>query len=343
MPDSRPLNDLLKATSRSFYLTLRVLPAPVRSQIGLAYLLARATDTVADTDILPVEQRLAALQKLRERILGQSSSPLNFGDFARQQGSPAEKLLLEKVEDALAALSPFSPADQKLIRDVLATITSGQELDLRRFAGAKNGNIIALKTATELDDYTYRVAGCVGEFWTKICRAHLFPTARLDEKQFIRDGIRFGKGLQLVNILRDLPVDLKNGRCYLPLERLEPLHLVPETVLSPVNEQKFLPLFREYLDKAEAHLAAGWRYTNALPFGQFRVRLACAWPILIGARTIDRLRAVGAAEIQQRVKVSRGEVRGIIFHSLAVCAVPPLWRRLYLPAGKAVASGGDLA
>jgi|GEM_PF-1868043 hypothetical protein len=30
------LNDLLKATSRSFYLTLRVLPARVRRQISLA-------------------------------------------------------------------------------------------------------------------------------------------------------------------------------------------------------------------------------------------------------------------------------------------------------------------
>lgn len=347
------LQALLKATSRSFYLTLRVLPSPVRAQIGLAYLLARTTDTVADTEILPVEQRLAALKKLRERILGQGSAPLNFGEFAQRQGSPAEKLLLEKVEEALAALNGFSAPDQQLIREVLTTITSGQDLDLRRF-GRNDSNtaredarptagIVALKTAAELDDYTYRVAGCVGEFWTKICRAHLFPRARLDEKQFILDGIRFGKGLQLVNILRDLPADLKNGRCYLPLERLEPLHLLPETLLSPVNETKFLPLFREHLDKAEAHLAAGWRYTNTLPFGQVRVRLACAWPVLIGARTIEKLRAAGVMELRERVKVSRGEVKGIIFHSLAVCAVPPLWRRLSPAAGKAVASGGDLA
>ena len=127
------LNDLLQATSRSFYLTLRVLPAAVRPQIGLAYLLARTTDTIADTEIVPVEQRLGALQKFRERILGQSSAPLNFGELAQQQGSPAEKLLLEKVEASLAALQNFSADDQKLIRDVLATITSGQEMDLRRF------------------------------------------------------------------------------------------------------------------------------------------------------------------------------------------------------------------
>ena len=344
------LNDLLKATSRSFYLTLRVLPARVRPQIGLAYLLARTTDTIADTEILPVAQRLDALQKLRERILGRSSAPLNFGELAQSQGSPAEKLLLEKTEAGLAILKTLAPADLELVRTVLTTITSGQELDLRRFgnvaktsASATGQRIVALETAAELDDYTYRVAGCVGEFWTKICRAHLFPNARLDEKQFITDGIRFGKGLQLVNILRDLPVDLKNGRCYLPAERLDEAKLLPETLLSPANEQKFLRLFHEYLDQAEAHLTAGWRYTNTLPFGQFRVRLGCAWPILLGAKTIAKLRAADVTQLQQRVKVSRGEVYGILFGSLLACPLPFAWRKLYSPAAKAVASAGDLA
>src|SRR2546428_10310849 len=108
------LNQLLKETSRSFYLTLRVLPARVRPQIGLAYLLARTTDTIADTEILPVSERLDALQKLRERILGQTSAPLNFGELARQQGSSAEKLLLEKTEDSLALLQTLSSSDLKL-------------------------------------------------------------------------------------------------------------------------------------------------------------------------------------------------------------------------------------
>src|SRR5260370_30724279 len=90
------LGDLLQATSRSFYLTLRVLPARVRPQIGLAYLLARTTDTIADTEILPLDQRLDALEKLRERVLvqnnGQSSAPLNFREFAKQHGSHSQKV-----------------------------------------------------------------------------------------------------------------------------------------------------------------------------------------------------------------------------------------------------------
>jgi farnesyl-diphosphate farnesyltransferase len=335
------LNDLLKATSRSFYLTLRVLPARVRPQIGLAYLLARTTDTIADTEIVPLAERFDALQKLRDRILGRTSLPLNFGELAKQQGAPAEKALLEKVEDSLAQLEKLSSADLKLVREVLATITSGQELDLHRFGSA--GQIITLETAAELDDYTYRVAGCVGEFWTKICRAHIFPDAKLDEQEFLAEGIRFGKGLQLVNILRDLPADLKSGRCYLPAQLLTDAGLHPETLLSPVSAPKFLPLYHSFLDKAEAHLAAGWHYTNTLPFGQVRVRLACAWPVLLGMKTIGKLRAAGVAELQQRVKVSRGEVRGILLRSILAYPVPGMWRNQFTTGRKAVASVTKLA
>ncbi len=127
------LGDLLKATSRSFYLTLNVLPTRVRPQIGLAYLLARTTDTIADTEIVPPGQRYEALQNLRERILGHTSAPLHFDEFVRQQGSPAEKSLLEKVEESLLMLKKFPEADRKLIRDVLALITGAQQMDLHRF------------------------------------------------------------------------------------------------------------------------------------------------------------------------------------------------------------------
>ncbi|MGA2788779.1 MAG: phytoene/squalene synthase family protein [Verrucomicrobiota bacterium] len=340
---SDAFNNLLQQTSRSFYLTLRVLPAAVRPQIGLAYLLARTTDTIADTELVPVEQRLDALKRLRERIQGLSSAPLNFGELAKQQGSPAEGTLLEKIEASLTLLQTLSPADQQLVRTVLNTITGGQELDLRRFAGASAGNIVALETAAQLDDYTYRVAGCVGEFWTKMCRAHLFPKLRLDDAQLLADGVRFGKGLQLVNILRDLPADLKKGRCYLPAEKLEPAGLRPDVLLSPANETKFRPLFHEYLDRAESHLAAGWAYTNTLPLGQFRVRQACAWPILIGMKTIEKLRAGNVLDLQRGVKISRAEVRRILVRSTVAYPLPKAWRKLFFTTGKAVASGGKLA
>ncbi len=230
---SAVLVDLLGEVSRSFHQTLRVLPASVRAQIGLAYLLARTTDTIADTALVPVTQRLLALEALRERILGRTRQPLDFGELARGQGSPAERVLLERCGEAVALLEQFDAADQGRIREVLETITSGQELDLRRFEGASMESIVALATDAELDDYTHRVAGCVGEFWTKMCRAHVFPSAKVDDRFLLVNGVRFGKGLQLVNILRDLPVDLRNGRCYLPGGRLAAAGLSPADLLEP--------------------------------------------------------------------------------------------------------------
>jgi farnesyl-diphosphate farnesyltransferase len=322
--------NLLRQTSRSFYLTLRVLPAAVRPQISLAYLLARTTDTIADTEILPPADRLAALQKLRERILDATTTPLDFGELARQQGLPAERLLLEQVEISLADLQKLSAADRALVCAVLDTITGGQELDLQRFAGATAGNIIALRTDAELDDYTYRVAGCVGEFWTKICRAHVFPNAALDDTKLLAEGIRFGKGLQLVNILRDLPADLRKGRCYLPTEKLSALGLSPKDLLDPANEPKLRPLYSAWLDLAEAHLAAGWNYTNSLPWRCARVRLACAWPILIGAQTLGQLRSANVLDARQRVKVSRRAVRTLILGSLLRYPFPAAWQKQFL-------------
>jgi len=336
------LGNLLKATSRSFYLTLRVLPARVRPQISLAYLLARTADTIADTEIVPLAQRLDALQKLRERILDRSSAPLSFGELARQQTSPAERTLLEKVENSVALLQKLSPADRQRVRSVLDIIAGGQELDLQWFADASAENIIALKSAAELDGYTYRVAGCVGEFWTQLCRAHLFPYAELEDAQLFGDSIRFGKGLQLVNILRDLSVDLRKGRCYLPSLELEQAGLMPSVLLSPVNESRFRPLYRRHLDVAESHLQAGWNYTNALPRGQVRVRLACAWPILIGVRTIDRLRAANVLELRQGIKISRGEVRGILLRSVLLYPLQTAWQRQVVVNRKAIASGEKL-
>jgi farnesyl-diphosphate farnesyltransferase len=324
---------LLKQVSRSFHLTLRALPRVIRPQISLAYLLARATDTVADTALVPVPQRLAALAALRDRLLGRAATMPDFAAFLRDEPAPAagggtdaERALLCRLDEAVAALEAFSAADQERIRAVLETILSGQELDLRRFGGASAERIVALRTDDELDDYTYRVAGCVGEFWTRVCRAHLFPRAPLDEARLLAQGVRFGKGLQLVNVLRDLPADLRQGRCYLPVERLSPLGLQPADLLDNAAWTKLRPFYHECLDRAREHLAAGWDYTNALPRGNARVRLACAWPVLIGVKTLARLRAANPLDAGQRVKISRAEVRGIIVRSVWSLPWPGAWR-----------------
>lgn len=342
------LTKLLRDVSRSFYLTLRVLPRSVRPQIGLAYLLARTSDTIADTEIVSVERRLASLQAVRERIRGLSEAPLDFGELARQQGSPSERVLLENAEKPLRLLGTFAPPDQDRIRKVLDIIVSGQELDLRRFADASVEKIVALQTPEQLDDYTFRVAGCVGEFWTAMIRAHVFASEAVDEAFLLANGVRFGKGLQLVNILRDLPRDLRQGRCYVPADELVTARLKPADLLMPEYEAQFRPVYDRLLGTAEGHLRAGWDYTNALPRSSARVRLACAWPILIGMKTLRLLRERNALDPNERVKISRGEVRTLVLQSLLRHPWPSAWKKMIsfpgegvAAAGKPVASGRD--
>jgi len=327
------LNDLLKATSRSVYLTLRILPRGIRPQIGLAYLLARTTDTIADTEVVPLEQRLGALGFLRDRILEVHHRPVEFQTLAAGQGNPAEKTLLERCEETLQTLDQFNSADQKRIRDLLEIIISGQELDLRRFNLASPESIVALRSAQELDDYTYRVAGCVGEFWTRMCRTYLFPRASLDDEKLLADGVRFGKGLQLVNILRDLPDDLLQGRCYLPEPDLDAAGLSPRELLEPANMKRFQPVYSHYLGVAESHLKAGWNYTNTLPWRCIRTRLGCAWMAIFGIRTLAVLRAGNPLDPTSHRKITRRDVRGIQWRTVLYYPYQPAWRRLFGPTG----------
>lgn len=328
------LGPLLRDTSRSFYLTLRVLPSAIRPQIGLAYLLARTSDTIADTELVPVEQRLAALLSFRDSIRGLKSEAPDFGELARQQGSPAERLLLEQCQTSVSLLGRLQSSDHQLVTTLLEIILSGQELDLRRFATAAPTNLIALGLAQELDDYTYRVAGCVGEFWTRICRAHLFTSDKLDDAFLLTNGVRFGKGLQLVNILRDLPADLRHGRCYLPSQELRTCGLSPEDLLLPGNESRLRPLYNTYLHQAEGNLVAGWAYTNRLPRRSVRVRLACAWPLLIGGQTLGLLRRGNILDAAHPLKVSRSQVKGILWRSVLYYPWPRAWEGLFSSACK---------
>ena len=225
-------------------------------------------------------------------------------------------------------MNSFSETDIKLIREVLITIISGQELDLRRFAGSSPENVKSLQTEADLEDYTYRLAGCVGETWTRLCRADLFPQTYLNDSWLLAQSVRFGRGLHLVSILRDLPSDLRQGSCYLPAERLASCALKPADLLRPGNEPRVRPLYNDYLTKADFHLQAGWAYTNALPRGSFRIRLACAWPILIGQETLKLLWARNVLDCQHRIKVSRTQVKRLMFRSVLLYPWQGAWRRM---------------
>ena len=164
---------ILRSVSRSFYLSIRLLPGKLRDPIALAYLLARATDTIADTAEISAVVRMEELAKLAGLIQGKAEADArnSFAPFAALQKDEAERRLIEALPGCLAWLESMPAADRDDIREVLARINEGQTLDVQRFANPEQ--VTALATAAELDRYTYLVAGCVGEFWTSVCFRHL--------------------------------------------------------------------------------------------------------------------------------------------------------------------------
>lgn len=312
------LGDLLRRVSRSFYLSLAILPRVLRDPIGLAYLLARAADTVADTRLIRRGERLAHLGALRDAYAGRSGDAAAVARAcAPQQALAAERRLLEALPQALERLARLPAADRAQVQTVLETLTSGMIFDLERFPGEDASSVAALETTEELDRYTYLVAGCVGPFWTALHIAHRPRLARWDAAPMSALAVRFGKALQMTNVLRDVPGDLRQGRCYLPARALAALGLSPSDLLDPARSPAARPLLRRLLGLALAHYDAAWAYTLAIPRGEWRMRLACVWPLMIGLETIAALAAhpdpVAAAP---PVKISRTRVRAILARSL---------------------------
>ena len=320
------LGTLLKNVSRSFYLTLRVLPAGLREPIGLAYLLARAADTIADTAILPPAERLDLLLALRASINGASPAHDRTAQriataLSSKQQNPHERALLEALQPALELLDSQTAFDKREIQRVVTTLTQGMEFDLRTFPNESSGKLGALKTTAELENYAYLVAGCVGEFWTVMTCAHQPKLRAWNIPEMSALGVRFGKALQYTNILRDVPGDLRIGRCYIPEDVLRPYGLVPTDLLDPANSARARAALCELAHAALEHYDAARRYTLAIPAQCVRLRLACLWPILIGLPTFSALgRNSQWLDPSKKSKISRTMVKKIMALSIPAVA-----------------------
>ena len=312
-----PLNtlQLLKGVSRSFGLSVRLLPAALRDPVGLAYLLARSTDTIADTSGVPAVRRVALLDSLQHAIHAPQDHPQlshALRDFARQVPDPHEKALLERGQACLDALTRMAEADQAVIRQVLDAIVAGQRWDLLMLDDAQRG----VQTRNEVERYTWQVAGSVGEFWTRMCALHLRDWHAGATAELMQWGANYGKGLQRLNILRDAHRDLHAGRCYFPAEELALLDLDRDRLCAAVRAGdrtvlvRLAPLLAEWQRLTEALLHDGLRYSLALR-GR-RLRLASALPCLIGIRTLTLLRQAETQALLSHVKLPRREVRRLL-------------------------------
>ena len=315
---------LLASVSRSFYLTLKALPKELREPISLAYLLARTADTVADTAAVPAEVRIECLDDFEKLIMHPDESVQERmtarinADFTARQSDEAERRLMERFSEGLAWLRTMQGASLHAIQQVLQRIIHGQRLDIRRFPA--DGTLRCLQSADELDEYTWLVAGCVGEFWTEMCALEkptsLSPDVTVDQMKSW--GARFGKGLQLINILRDLGEDLQDGRCYLPGFNAEDVRR---------NPQLLQPAWKQWLHTCREHLECGLRYLQHVEDG--KLRYATSLPLLIGVKTLGRMEKASWQNLLQGVKVSRLDVAMILAEAALACRNPEALEHLY--------------
>jgi farnesyl-diphosphate farnesyltransferase len=328
VPD-RQLDEILSKVSRSFYLSLAILPRAMRTQLSAAYLVARAADTIADTRLVKPARRIELLDGMRKTL----SDRTRIADYARDVGgelvapdaaaddtSAAERLLLTRLRDCLERLSSFEDADRERARKVIDLLITGMERDLARFADGSR--LVALETLADLDEYTYLAAGCVGEYWTCMTAAHVPTVRRLARPDFVARGVRLGKALQLVNVIRDAPADLAAGRCYIPRELLQRHGLTPEDLRDPTQRLRAKPVLDELRGLALAHVDAAFPYVMAVPRREPRLRLAALWPLWIGLGTLHKI-AVARDPLDPAtpIKISRNDVYRIIAESSLVVGV----------------------
>lgn len=330
VPD-RSLDEILSGVSRSFYLSLAVLPRAMRSQLSVAYLVARAADTIADTKVIRAERRLELLDGLRGALADEARIVPLVGEVRRELTLPsaqpersgaeskatdAEQVLLERLGDCLRTLQTFDAGDRARTRQVLSTLIEGMERDLRRFPGDATEPVVALATMADLDEHCYFAAGCVGEYWTLMTATHVPRVRRLQRPDFVARGVRLGKALQMVNVIRDAPRDLRDGRSYFPRELLERHGLTVRDLTDPARRNRARPMLDELHAIALGHVDAAFPYVLAIPRTEARLRLAALWPLWIGLGTLERLReAQDPLDPSAPVKIERRDVYRIVAES----------------------------
>ncbi len=310
-----------------------MLPEPPRRAIGLAYLLARIADTLADSWGGPPWTREDLLIDFRAAL--RMAARGSDGRFALpplpDHLPPAETRLLADSSAALELLAATPRHSRQLIGRVVRSLIGGMLFDLRRF---RRGGLSGLDRWDELDLYTYQIAGVVGVFWTDLAiLCGVWPREARDRLAWW--GLRYGKGLQLVNVLRDVRNDLDRGRVYLPADDLAAAGLCSADLRRPEKNEPFQQVLGGYIRTAQEHLAYAHNYVCAIPRRHYRLRLASLWPLWLGLATLQRLQACPNLLEAPPVRIPQKTTNRLLALSL-VCApsnrlVTCVYRRLVKP------------
>lgn len=304
-------NHILGGVSRTFALTIPVLPDRLRQAVGNAYLLCRIVDTIEDDTRLTHSHK----QQLTETFLGllvNQDSGENFAESllaVLNTNTPApEQNLLRNIPKVLQVTRRLNPEQQAAIYRCLSIMTKGmmhfQQQDLQS----------GLRDQNELNQYCYAVAGVVGELLTDLF-CEYSPTIASRRQQLYRLASSAGQGLQMTNILKDFWEDAARGMCWLPRDAFERYQVDLRAEASSLQSEGFARAYLEQIAIAHGHLRNAIAYTLLLPNHELGIRKFCLWAFLMALTTLRKIKATPHFTAGEQVKISRTSVRSIVILS----------------------------
>jgi farnesyl-diphosphate farnesyltransferase len=210
------LKDLLQKTSRTFALTIPMLREPTRREVSVAYLLFRIIDTFEDATHWSHERRCEALHEFmglmetRDALAATAATARWTADPPLDHTGYLE--LLSQAPRVLAWHGALAAPAREQISQHLRRTASGM---ITLMGDTPEAGVMRLTSLEELRGYCFIVAGIVGQLLTELYLLGTPSLASVADELRAR-SVRFGEGLQLVNILKDARHDALEGRSYLP-------------------------------------------------------------------------------------------------------------------------------
>ncbi len=188
---------VLKNTSRTFYIPISRLTPGLKEAVASAYLCMRAIDEIEDHEELADELKIELLNRIHDEVL--SPDPIAG---VRAVLDPHAAILPE-VTMRLDEWIMLCPATAQ---DIVNSHTAKMSKQMAEWV--QSGWYI--RTELDLDNYTYSVAGMVGEMLSDLW--FWYDGTKTDQVK----AVAFGRGLQAVNILRNRKEDLTRGVDFFP-------------------------------------------------------------------------------------------------------------------------------
>ena len=309
---------LLPQVSRTFALSIAMLPPTLRDAVGHAYLLCRIVDSIEDDARLPLEQRLALFDAFDAVVAGDTTDEDLLERAASEAGlgeTPAESELCARSGSVLRAYRALDRSQREAIRPRVLEMSRG----MREYAtrAARDGRL-RIADVADLERYCYFVAGTVGALLTDLFVLEVPGVDTQSRKELRRLAVSFGLGLQLVNIVKDVAADMERGACFLPASLAEREGVALEELLDPKRRAEAMRVVGAVCDLAEEKLRDAQAYTLAWPERAQAVRLFCAVPLTLALASLRVVRQGTSSLVPDATpKVGRGDVFLIVRDAIA--------------------------